>query len=45
MPVKSRENNKPSTQQQQQPRPQLGMSDARLEAVVEAAYVLDARTR
>jgi hypothetical protein len=43
MSVKSLENSKPAVQQQ--PRPQLGMSDARLEAVVEAAYVLDARTR
>jgi hypothetical protein len=43
MPVKTRENNKAPTEKQ--PRPQLGMSDARLEAVVEAAYVLEARTR
>ena len=43
MSVKSRQNSKPTAPQQ--PRPPLSMSDARLEAVVEAAYVLDARTR
>jgi hypothetical protein len=43
MPVKSRENN-PTPVAPQPPRLRA-MTDARLEAVVEAAYVLDARTR
>jgi hypothetical protein len=44
MSVKSRENK--TAPPEKQPRPPISfLSDARLEAIVEAAYVLEARTR
>jgi hypothetical protein len=44
MPIRSSENNK-SGDDKQEPRAQLRATDARQAAVVQAAYILESRTR